>query len=91
MKLCGVGIVGTFMIRIGVMRAVLRYMARLRYALPVTETFLTFEDAANALPISSYTFRQWLKTGKLRGAKIGSKWRVPNSALAELAKGTNGA
>lgn len=82
---------GAFMIRIGVMRAVLRYVARLRYALPVTETFLTVEDAAKALAISPYTLRQWLKTGKLRGAKIGSKWRVPHSALAELAKGTNGA
>ncbi len=55
----------------------------------VTETFLNVKDAASALAVSPYTLREWLKTGKVRGVKIGTKWRVPHSALVELAKGTS--
>ncbi len=55
----------------------------------VQETFLTVEDAAQRLAVTPYTLREWLKAGHVRGAKIGRQWRVPESALAELAQGTN--
>ena len=55
----------------------------------VNETFLTVEDAAQRLAVTPYTLREWLKAGHVRGAKIGRQWRVPESALIELAQGNN--
>lgn len=55
----------------------------------MTETFLTVDEAAKALAVSPYTLREWLKTGKVRGTKIGTQWRVPQAVLGELAKGNN--
>jgi excisionase family DNA binding protein len=52
----------------------------------VDEIYLTVDDAAKVLAVSPYTLRQWLKAGKVRGIKIGTKWRVTRAALNELAQ-----
>ena len=40
------------------------------------EKLLTPEDAAKALVVKPETVREWLRTGKLKGVKMGRLWRV---------------
>jgi excisionase family DNA binding protein len=51
------------------------------------EDFLTVEEAAKRLKVTPYTMRLWLREQKVRGVKISQQWRVPESALTELAQG----
>jgi excisionase family DNA binding protein len=52
------------------------------------EKLLTPEDAAKALLVKPETLRGWLRTGKLKGVKVGRLWRVRESDLdAFLKKG----
>ena len=37
---------------------------------------LTVNEAAERLSVKPKTIREWLKTGVLTGAKIGSRWRI---------------
>lgn len=50
------------------------------------ERLYTVEEAAEALGISSQTMGKWLRAGKIRGVKVGRLWRVPESALDEVAQ-----
>lgn len=50
----------------------------------MTENYLTVEQAAERLQIAPYTLRDWLKSGRVSGVKIGRLWRVPPSALDQL-------
>ena len=43
--------------------------------------WLTPEEAARELRITRRTVYQWLRSGKLRGRKVGGAWRVPASAV----------
>jgi excisionase family DNA binding protein len=52
----------------------------------MAEQFLTVDQAASRLQVSGYTLREWLKAGRVHGVKIGTKWRVPERALTELAR-----
>lgn len=36
--------------------------------------------------ISPITLGKWLRAGKVRGVKLGRIWRIPESALDEIAK-----
>jgi excisionase family DNA binding protein len=45
------------------------------------EKLLTPEDTAKALAVKPETIREWLRTGKLKGVKIGRLWRVRESDL----------
>jgi len=45
---------------------------------------LTVEQAAEYLQLSPYTIRQWLRTGKLPGRKIGRVYRILDSDLEAL-------
>lgn len=49
----------------------------------MTETLLTVEQAAERLQLGTFTVREQLRTGRLRGLKRGRVWRVPESALFE--------
>ncbi len=50
------------------------------------EKLLTVEQASAVLNVHGETVRQWLRSGKLRGVKMGHRsWRVPEGALRELA------
>ena len=51
--------------------------------------FLTVEEASEVLQISPYTMRKYLKNGRVRGIKLGNSWRVPETALVELAEGAD--
>ena len=48
------------------------------------EKVYTPEGAAEALMVSPKTIREWLRTGKLKGVKVGRLWRVRESDLQEL-------
>lgn len=49
------------------------------------EKLLTVAQAGNLLNVHGETVRQWLRSGKLRGVKLGPRsWRVPEAALREL-------
>ena len=54
------------------------------------EQLLTVADVADRLRIDPETVRVWLRTGKLRGSRIGGKragWRIPKSEVERLALG----
>jgi len=49
------------------------------------ERLLTVDQAGRILNVHGETVRQWLRSGKLRGVKLGRRsWRVPETALREL-------
>jgi excisionase family DNA binding protein len=53
----------------------------------MAEELLTVEEVAARLKLSPYTIREWLKAGRMRGLRIGSRragWRVPTSELERL-------
>jgi excisionase family DNA binding protein len=50
------------------------------------ERLYTKEEAAQILSVSPVTLGDWLRAGKIRGVKLGRVWRIPESALEELAK-----
>jgi excisionase family DNA binding protein len=56
----------------------------------LSEKLLKVEEAAERLGFAPFTVRKWLRQGKLRGVKTADhqrgKWRVPESALTELAE-----
>ncbi len=54
------------------------------------EKLLTPEDAAQALVVKPETLRGWLRTGKLKGVKVGRLWRVRESDLEAFLKGGEG-
>ena len=49
----------------------------------MAEEFLTVEQAAARLHVHPITIRRHLRSGTLRGSKLGKLWRVPESALLE--------
>jgi excisionase family DNA binding protein len=50
------------------------------------EKLLTPEDAAKVLLVKPETVREWLRSGKLKGAKVGRLWRVRESDLEAFLK-----
>ena len=50
------------------------------------ERLYTTEQAAEILQISPVTLGDWLRAGRIRGVKLGRVWRIPESALDEVAK-----
>lgn len=45
---------------------------------------LTVEEAAAKLKVEATTVRRMLKTGRLRGRKLGKAWRIPESELRRV-------
>lgn len=45
------------------------------------DKLLTQKDVAERLSISTRTVGEWLRSGKLKGMKIGKLWRVKESEL----------
>lgn len=54
-------------------------------------TYLTPEQATTRLPFGNADWiRAQLRTGRLRGSKVGGRWMVDESAIAEMVEaGTN--
>ncbi len=50
------------------------------------ERLYSQDEAAELLQISRLTLGKWLRDGRIRGVKIGRLWRIPESALDEIAK-----
>lgn len=48
------------------------------------ENLLSVDQAAKALAVSHWTLRYWLKTGKLRGARVGARRVIRESELQKL-------
>jgi len=48
------------------------------------EKVYTVSEVAEALRVTEYTVREKLRSGELRGFKITSHWRIPESALKEF-------
>ncbi|MDZ4131564.1 MAG: helix-turn-helix domain-containing protein [Dethiobacteria bacterium] len=46
--------------------------------------YLTVEEAAAILKVRENTVRDWLKSGKLKGHKIGRIWRLTEEAISEF-------
>lgn len=57
------------------------------------EKMLTVAEVADIFGVKPLTIRTWLKEERLRGIKIGSGhyWRIPESAVIELANRKYGA
>ena len=51
------------------------------------DQLLTPEEAAARLKMSRLTIGDWLRSGKLRGVKVGRLWRVRESDLESFLKG----
>jgi excisionase family DNA binding protein len=49
-------------------------------AAAIEQTY-TVQDAAKALRVNPATIRHWLKTGRLKGVKMGRRWRIRESDL----------
>jgi excisionase family DNA binding protein len=47
------------------------------------------DAAAAALDVKPETIRQWLRSGKLGGVKVGRLWRVRESDLEAFLKGND--
>jgi excisionase family DNA binding protein len=45
------------------------------------ERLFTPEEVGERLSMSKYTITDWLKTGRLKGVKIGKYWRVRENDL----------
>ena len=54
-----------------------------------TAPYLTTEQVAAVLQVEQRTVAQWLRTGQLKGVKMGRLWRVPPSALDEFLNSTD--
>ncbi len=48
------------------------------------ERFYTIKDVAELLKVSDGAVRKWLKSGKLKGIKLGRIWRIRGSDLEEF-------
>jgi excisionase family DNA binding protein len=44
----------------------------------------TPEDAADMLAVTPRAIREWLRTGKLKGVKVGHLWRIRESDLEDF-------
>lgn len=45
---------------------------------------LTPEEVAERLAVSPKSVREWLRSGKLKGIKLGKLWRVRESTLEDF-------
>nr|PZN07803.1 MAG: DNA-binding protein [Caldicoprobacter oshimai] len=52
------------------------------------EKYYSTEDVAEILGFKEKTVREWLRTGKLKGKKVGRLWRVKESDLEEFINNT---
>lgn len=47
----------------------------------MVDRLLTPEEAAERLAVSPKSIREWLRTGRLAGVKVGRLWRIREEAL----------
>jgi len=54
----------------------------------IVEKYYSTEDVAEILGFKEKTVREWLRTGKLKGKKVGRVWRIKESDLEEFINNT---
>lgn len=47
-------------------------------------TLYTIEEAAEILPIHYQTIRRYIKSGRLKGRKVGAKWFIDDDSIKAL-------
>jgi len=62
----------------------MKQISQINQLTKITEAYMTTKEASEALGISTETVRQWLKTGKLKGKKIGRKWWVERESVQAI-------
>lgn len=50
----------------------------------------SISSVAKMFDVTSYTVREWIKSGKLEAFKVMGQWRIQKSALVELANKEHG-
>lgn len=59
--------------------------------MPITESYITPEEAAAVFKVTTKTIREWIRLGRLKGVKIGKIWRIKETDfkafIAQLEKG----
>lgn len=53
------------------------------------EKYYTPSEIAKIFNFSPEGIRKWIKQGKLKAIRLGSRWRIPESALQEFLKDNN--
>ena len=48
------------------------------------ERLYVLKEAADYLGIKPATLREWLRTGKVKGSKVGRQWRLRESDLEAI-------
>jgi excisionase family DNA binding protein len=50
--------------------------------------YLTLREAADWLRLTPYTVKQWIKSGKIKGKKIGKRgdWRIKVEEVTKILK-----
>ena len=51
-------------------------------------TLYTSEEIADVFRVTPVTLREYIKTGKIKGQKIGGKWYIPEESLKSFFTGT---
>jgi len=44
-------------------------------------TYLTTNEVAQFLNVTSETIKRWLRDGRIQGIKFGRQWRIPSTEL----------
>ena len=50
----------------------------------MADIVLTTQQAAEALQVSELTLTKWLRSGRIKGAKVGRNWRIPESEIQRV-------
>jgi excisionase family DNA binding protein len=53
----------------------------------MAERFLNSVQASQLLGVNPDTMRRYAREGKIRALRLGKDWKIPESALSDLAKG----
>jgi excisionase family DNA binding protein len=53
----------------------------------MAERFLSSQQASQLLGVNADTMRRYLREGKVRALRLGKDWKIPESALSDLARG----
>jgi len=51
---------------------------------------ITVREAAERLLVHPHTIRRWLKEGKIKGWKVGGRYRIDPESLQQIVKGIGG-
>ena len=50
----------------------------------MTEQYLSIVEVCRLLGVHRNSVEKWLRSGKLKGGRVGKLWRIPKSSLEEF-------